>query len=124
MRAVTGRKTTGGHGERIAAEYLRLRGYEIIRRNYHGGHKEIDLIASRNGCLAFIEVKTRRGNRFGEAVQGFSRGQLRNIRQAARRFFADLEGGTRYQEARFDLIAIDLDRAGEGMVLTHLKGIA
>ncbi|MBN1164197.1 MAG: YraN family protein [Candidatus Krumholzibacteriota bacterium] len=119
-----GLKELGSRGEKIAAEYLCLRGYEIIQRNFRTGHLEIDLIAARQDCLAFIEVKTRRGDSFGGAVEGVSRSKVKNLREAAHRFYASGNSRVRYGETRFDLIAIDLDRSGQGMVLRHLKGIA
>ena len=49
----------GAWGERYAAHYLRLRGYTVKERNYRAGHHEIDIVASRFGIIAFVEVKTR-----------------------------------------------------------------
>ncbi|SEQ22114.1 putative endonuclease [Devosia sp. YR412] len=50
----------GGHrGEALAAWYLRLKLYRIIARRYKTPVGEIDLIATRFGTLAFVEVKAR-----------------------------------------------------------------
>lgn len=46
-------------GEELTVYYLKKRGYEILRRNYRVKGGEIDVIAARNGIIAFIEVKTR-----------------------------------------------------------------
>ena len=55
------------------------RGWRIVAHRFRVGHKEIDLIA-RQGCLvAFLEVKSRRGDAFGsplEAVTGVKRREL------------------------------------------------
>ena len=115
---------TGASGERIAAEYLRLSDYRILESNYRSGHLEIDLIAEDNGCLVFVEVKTRRGDPFGSALESVSRSKMRNIREAARIYISRTRGGSGYAEYRFDLVAIDLDSDGEGMVLRHVKGIS
>lgn len=118
-----GKCDIGASGERIAEEYLRLSGYRILETNYRSGHLEIDLIAERNGCLIFIEVKTRRNDSFGGALESVSNSKLRNIRTTARFYLASAPRGRGYAEYRFDLVAIDLDRKGDGLVLRHVKGI-
>lgn len=118
-----GKCEIGASGERIAGEYLKLSGYRILEINYRSGHLEIDLIAERNGCLAFVEVKTRRYDSFGGALDSVSRSKLRNIRKAARMYLSSASGRAGYEEYRFDLVAIDLDREGDGMTLRHVKGI-
>ncbi len=49
----------GKCGEQVAAKYLRRHGYEILERNLHVSHEEIDIIAINMHCIAFVEVKTR-----------------------------------------------------------------
>jgi putative endonuclease len=113
----------GALGERIAALYLELRGCRIIERNARAGRCEIDIVADDGGCLAFIEVKMRRDDRYGAAVEAINPWKIRNMRKAARIILARSGGLLRYDEIRFDLVAIDIDRAGDRMVLRHLKGI-
>ena len=56
----------GSFGERIAENYLREKGYQILDRNYFsristGPRKgEIDIIVKKNDIISFIEVKTLR----------------------------------------------------------------
>ena len=63
------RKRLGNFGEKIAENYLRKRGYQILDRNYSfripGNPKsgEIDIIAQKNGIINFIEVKTLKEER-------------------------------------------------------------
>lgn len=64
-------KTIGVHGEDLAVEYLKSKGYEILTRNYvphwlSRGKKEIDIVAKKSGVLVFVEVKT------GKIDDGFS----------------------------------------------------
>lgn len=49
----------GRRAERIAAWYLRLKGYGILARRFRGPIGEIDLVARRLGTLVFVEVKAR-----------------------------------------------------------------
>ena len=59
------RKTLGDWGEQVASTYLESQGYEILARNYHSRHGELDLIATKNKGLYFIEVKTRSNHAYG-----------------------------------------------------------
>ena len=51
----------GHKGEDIAAEYLQNEGYCILERNWMNmGRKEIDIIATKDDVVVFVEVKTRK----------------------------------------------------------------
>ena len=41
------------------AEKLQKNGYKILHRNYYALGKEIDIIASKNNIVYFVEVKSR-----------------------------------------------------------------
>ncbi|KTT73474.1 YraN family protein [Sphingomonas endophytica] len=59
----TARRTAeeaGRRGERIAAWWLRLKGWSILDRRVRTPAGEVDLIARRGGLIAFVEVKARR----------------------------------------------------------------
>ena len=51
-----------GHiGEDMAVEYLHQNGYCILERNWvNKGRKEIDIVATKDDTIVFVEVKTRR----------------------------------------------------------------
>ena len=53
-------KKTGNFGELLATLYLKLKGYEILERNFSVRGGEIDIIASKKNEISIIEVKTRR----------------------------------------------------------------
>ena len=50
---------SGRRGERLAAWWLRLKGYRILARAFRTKVGEIDLVARRGSVLAFVEVKLR-----------------------------------------------------------------
>lgn len=52
-------EAAGRLGEATAAWYLRIKGWRILDRRVRTKLGEIDLIASRDGIVAFVEVKTR-----------------------------------------------------------------
>lgn len=91
----------------MAATWLAERGYGIVARNWtiHGDIRgEIDLVVRDGDVLAFVEVKTRRSQRFGGplgAVRHAKQGQLRRLASA---FLRDWDGYSPH--LRFDVVAI------------------
>jgi len=59
-------KQVGTLGEKIAENYLKNKGYQILDRNYffripgNSQKGEIDIIAQKSGIISFVEVKTLR----------------------------------------------------------------
>ena len=53
------RQNVGKRGEKIAARYLKKKGYRVVGRNLHFGKNELDLVVKSKEILAFVEVKTR-----------------------------------------------------------------
>ncbi len=95
----------GEESEILAAEFLEQKGFQILERNFRYGHQEIDLIASCNNWLIFIEVKMRTSVKFGYPETFVDRTKRRNIRNAARHYIfkRDWKGN-----ARFDVISITM----------------
>jgi putative endonuclease len=106
-----GRRALAAEGERLAAEHLARAGYRIVARNVRADGVEIDLVVARGDLIVFVEVKTRSGRGFGapeEAVDGPKRARL--VRGARAWLHAHAPGRAR---ARFDVIAVEPDAAGE-----------
>jgi len=92
----------GRRAEVRAAWWLRLKGYRILATRYRTPMGEIDLIARRGGCIAFIEIKARATLEAGlEAVSPTAR---RRIARAAGAFLA--QRGLAGASARFDVIVM------------------
>lgn len=53
------REAAGRRGERLAAWWLRLKGWQILDRRVRTPAGEVDLVARRSGLIAFVEVKMR-----------------------------------------------------------------
>ena len=54
------RRLREGLCERLAAWWLRLKGWHIVDRRVRTPAGEVDLVARRGSLVAFVEVKTRR----------------------------------------------------------------
>ncbi len=48
----------GAKGEEIAVKYLETKGFCVIDKNYRKKWGELDIVAQKDGCLHFVEVKT------------------------------------------------------------------
>ena len=98
------KKNIGSSGEEKAIKYLEQNGFCVLERNFHNKLGEIDIIARDRDVLCFIEVKTRRSDRFGspfEAITPFK--QKRLIRLALS--YMQMKN-LKNTKARFDVIGI------------------
>lgn len=100
--------TTGRLGEDLALRLLESKGYIIHALNWRYLHKEIDIIAQEGNDLVFVEVKTRRTQSFGQAIEAVDEAKRRNMIIAANHYIRSQ--GLSYN-ARFDIIAIDYSDA-------------
>ncbi|MCI6011282.1 MAG: YraN family protein [Firmicutes bacterium] len=106
-------RTLGKLGEELAEELLKQEEYEILARNYRCPYGEIDLIAEKDGVLAFLEVKTRRSSRYGTPAEAVSGEKQRKIRQTAASFLAETD--RHFREMEFQVMEI---------TVRHLKGLS
>jgi len=99
------RQDTGKHGEELATQELRLRGYVILARRYRTRFGEIDIVAEDDGEVVFVEVKARRSVRCGDAAEAVSFWKQRRIAAMALDYLA---WTNRLDDpCRFDVVAID-----------------
>ena len=62
-RSKDGDHKPGARGEKVAADFLKTKGFKIIERNFRCKHGEIDLIATKDEYLVFVEVKSRQASK-------------------------------------------------------------
>ncbi|HEX9075578.1 MAG TPA: YraN family protein [Anaerolineae bacterium] len=115
------RKNLGESGERVAALFLEQRGYKIIARNFRTRGGELDLIAQDADGLAFVEVRTRRGDSLGAPEESLTASKRRKLLTTAQQF---LGAYPQYADCawRIDFVAIQLDRAGRIERMQVIKG--
>lgn len=110
------RKELGKRGEDLAVSYLEKKhGYRILQRNYRCIFGEVDIIAKDRDVLAFIEVRTRGSEDFGNPKESINRRKQQQLSKVALEFI------NRYNvhkmKARFDVVAVYLLPQGEDMEL-------
>lgn len=94
----------GVSGESFSEKYLEGAGWRILAKNYRIRSAEIDLIAERDGLIAFIEVKTRRSGRYGRPAEAVTLRKQQKIIAAAGMFMQGAEYIGR--ACRFDVIEV------------------
>jgi putative endonuclease len=106
----------GELGERIAERWLRERGWRVVQRRFRSGHRDIDLVVEREGTVVFVEVKARRGDRFGDPVEAVNWKKQRELGRSAR-VWIDRHGrnGDAY---RFDVFGVLVD--GKSVRVRHV----
>ena len=106
----------GKLGEEIAVQYLVDKGYEILERNWHNVHKEVDIIAKDGRFLVIVEVKTRQTDEYGNPDIAVTRKKQRMLIAAANSYIFQKHLEI---ETRFDIISI-VFRDGEP-VIEHIE---
>lgn len=102
--AINGEKRRlGFSGERKAAAKLKKDGYKIVKRNFRCPFGEVDIIASKGDVLAFIEVKTRSDDLFGQPNEAVRADRQKRYKNCARFYFSGKEMDC---VVRFDIIEV------------------
>jgi putative endonuclease len=101
------RHQLGRNSEKLAASYLKQKGYEILQHNYRTRQGEIDIIARENHTIVFVEVKSRTSTQFGHAVQALTQKQKVRLSKTALTYLHINQLNN--QSARFDVVAIQKD---------------
>ncbi|MFR1808460.1 MAG: YraN family protein [Pygmaiobacter massiliensis] len=98
------RRQIGILGEVEAARHYRALGYELVAANFRTRQGEIDLIAEKNSCLVFIEVKTRTEGSLIEAREAVTRTKQRKLIAAAGAYLSSLL--CEPKNIRFDVVEV------------------
>lgn len=106
----TARQGLGRRGEALAAEKLNALGYEIVARNYRCAAGEIDLVARQGEVWVFVEVRARRGRRFGMPEESITPRKRRHLIAAAHTYLQ--ENQLADVSWRIDLVAVELSARG------------
>lgn len=101
----------------MAAEYLRKKGYLIVKQNFYTRYGEVDIICTQGRDIIFVEVKTRTNTKFGYPEEAITYKKKRHIRTAALIYLNQTVGS--FNELRFDVITILFD--GDQVNLNHIE---
>ena len=103
------RQALGEFGERIAERWLCQRGWRVVQRRFRTGHRDIDLVVEHDGVIAFVEVKARQGDTFGDPVASVNWKKQKELGRSARVWIA--RHGRQEEAYRFDVVGVLVDGA-------------
>ncbi len=113
------RQHLGNFGERVAKAHLEAKGYRILATNFRVREGEVDIVAQQGDVVVFVEVKTRRGEAMGSAVEAIGARKAQRLLRVAEAF--DQQHPELPPDRRIDLVAIDLDGEGRVVSLQHIE---
>lgn len=124
---LTYRKNTGNLGEKIAANFLKKKGWKIIELNYRNNFGrqigEIDIIAKdyANKEIVFVEVKTRDNLKYSHTIpeENITPKKLRKLEKIANSYLQ--KNNLLMDNYRFDAISVWLDKTQNKARIKHIS---
>lgn len=101
--AMTQRQILGKAGERKAQIYLKKQGYKILKKNFKTPFGEVDIIARKDETVAFIEIKTRSSDKFGQPNEAVDKTRRQRYIRSAEYYFSTRDADV---TIRFDIVEV------------------
>lgn len=95
----------GRDSEELAKIYLEQHGLTLIERNFRCRLGEIDLIMEDRGQLVFVEVRSRKNDLYGHALDTIDMRKRQRLQRTAQVYLQTGKGKTD-RDCRFDVVAI------------------
>ena len=91
-------------GEKLVCKWYTDRKYKLINVNYKTRLGEIDIIATNKNTIVFVEVKTRKDDKFYQAREAVTYSKQQKIKAAAKLYLAN----SKYSDmnVRFDVAEV------------------
>jgi putative endonuclease len=113
------KQSLGRWGEKVAAAHLAQKDYAILEMNTRTPYGEIDLIASKDGVIVFVEVKTRTSATFGLPEESINQRKQAHILSSAEHYIQqhpEIESSW-----RIDVISIQRFGGNRPPLITHFE---
>ncbi len=82
------KRLVGILGEKLVCKWYTDRKYKLLAVNYKIRQGEVDIIASNRNTVVFVEVKTRKNDKFSSAREAVTYSKQQRIKAAANRYLA------------------------------------
>ncbi|HSB66100.1 MAG TPA: YraN family protein [Anaerolineales bacterium] len=115
------RQSLGRVGESLAGAFLKNKGYVILEKNWRSPYGEIDMVASKNEAIIFVEVKTRANNSLGPPEISITPRKTEHMRNAAEYYIQ--QHPELNAEWRIDLITIQIQPDGQPTLIDHFENV-
>ena len=109
----------GKYGEDLACKYLETKGYKIKERNFRTFLGEIDIISEYKRNIIFVEVKTRRSDKFGYPEEAINYNKQRKIIKNALCYLAKYNLWE--NNYCFDVILVSISNHKEIKRIKHIR---
>lgn len=110
----------GKKGEEIAERFLIQKGYKIVELNYRIRGGEIDIVATDQNTLVYVEVKTRTSDEFGLPEESVTPRKIKFLIRTTR-FYRNSRHNLPQLE-RIDVISIDISNPNKALV-RHIQNV-
>ncbi len=121
----TKKQSTGILGEDIGVRFLKERDFEILDRNYQKPYGELDIVASKDDRIHFVEVKTVSVGHAGSYIrpeEHMDVGKIRRFDRIVQVYL--LEKELLECEWQYNLLAIELNVQNRKAICRYLQGIS
>ena len=123
------RRNLGKAGEELAQRALEQAGLTIVTRNWRCPAGELDIVAQEAGpdftrggeivpWLVLVEVRTRRGEQFGSALQSITPRKQAKLREVAAHYVQAAEWRGPW---RIDVVAVQMHKNGKLLAVEHIR---
>ena len=113
--------SVGNQGENLACDYLKKQGYKILGRNYRIRGGEIDIVATDQNYLVFVEVKTRYSHQYGLPVESMTTWKIKFLLKTAKFYLQKIDWGD--GPYRLDFVSVDFANNPEKPEIELIKNI-
>lgn len=118
MAARDYRQGLGRRGEELAARLLVDKGYQLLDRNWRCDVGELDLVAQDGDCLAFVEVRTRRGRAMGSPEASITAAKQARLIDLSEAYVQAHDWPGHW---RIDVVAVEIDAGGRLLRVEHYE---
>jgi putative endonuclease len=114
------RRNLGRWGEELAVRHLEEQEGRVMATNWRCTAGEVDVVVLDGDCLAFVEVRTRRGRAYGSPEESITPQKLARMATVAQSYVYEhgWEGNW-----RLDVVAV-LVRAGQEPTIEWYKNVS
>jgi putative endonuclease len=114
----------GRLGEEIACRLIEKKGYRIVETNFRTRFGELDIIASKDNFLVFVEVKLKVGTDFGLPEEMINQAKLLQVRKTAEVYLQQNPAvANSFTQYRIDAVCIVLDENNTVKEARHYENI-
>ena len=110
LSKLSNKRLQGSLYEQKARAYLETQGLKFIAANQTFKCGELDLVMADGDTVVFVEVRQRKSNRFGSAVESIDyRKQQKWLNAANMWLFTKRKQSLDTAKCRFDVVAFEVD---------------